>query len=125
MSNWIETGVFGKDIPRKVGVYAIYFDGSLAYIGSSINLFNRLRGHGFWPIFGNKLGYTCRIANRAGWHPKTIRVKYRLIREGDHLSLEYRLIKRLRPPLNLFGTHRTRAEMRREAHNLQARTAIR
>jgi hypothetical protein len=76
------------DLPLPApGVYAIYADGLLSYIGSSARLRDRLAAH---PV-----------VRRLRALGKTVVVKVRYTRPlGEHLAAEYRLILRLGPPLN-------------------------
>jgi len=68
------------------GVYAIFIDNQLKYIGSSGNLASRLLAHKrFYPI----------------GHEITIKISHSRM-AGDWLMREYRLIKRLRPMFNLY-----------------------
>ena len=74
-------------LPNESGVYAIYNDGELVYIGSAANLATRVSGARLARDFDNTDGMT---------------VKYRLERElGESLMAEVKLILRLRPPMNV------------------------
>ncbi len=91
---WICCGFNGKrfgalPIP---GVYAIYADGKLAYIGKSVNVRKRLCEHGIRGNKGRCLFGTFEIG---------LKVKYSK-RYGDWAMWELRLLRRLKPSLNKF-----------------------
>jgi len=82
--------------PAEPGVYVVYGDGKLLYIGSASNMRRRFGGyqirwsepvqklHTFWGYFDD------------------LRIKYRTYRRyGEWLMAEARLIRRIRPPRNL------------------------
>ena len=67
-------------VPSAPGCYALYRGGMVEYIGSTLNLRERLRAHGY----------------SSGDY-----VKIRLsTRKGDWMMREYRLIDRINPPKN-------------------------
>jgi len=72
-------------LPQAPGVYAIYEDGRLSYIGSAVDLNRRLRAH-------------C-SSQRWGVGGKHVTVKFSLS-ERDWRLRERGLIKRLTPPFN-------------------------
>ena len=84
-------------LPRVSGVYAVYFDGSLVYIGQSVDIANRFSEHRF------RYGYAKVL--RTPWADVpidtriTVKVK-RSLRIGDWAMWEIRLINRLRPIYN-------------------------
>lgn len=69
-------------VMNKPGVYAFFDRGRLLYIGSSTNLASRLSSHSVRARYINAL----------------VRVRY--TEPGDQLTAEYKLIRRLKPPLN-------------------------
>jgi hypothetical protein len=79
------------------GVYALYYDGELRYIGSSKNLRRRLKWNQH-PLLAD-LDFT------------RVRVKYK--HTTDYLKLEGALITRLRPPLNRRNAPRVRPPLTR------------
>lgn len=77
-----------SEIPHAPGVYAIYSGSELVYIGSAESIRARLRDHSI-----------LREVDR-----EKCTVKFSVARAcGDWMSREYRLIQRLRPPLNVRG----------------------
>lgn len=73
-------------IPSIPCCYVIYLDGVLSYVGSTINLRQRIRHH---------------AQKRKAWQGKHWLIKAkRSIQFGDWLMAEIRLIKRLNPPFN-------------------------
>lgn len=79
---------FKKTIPSLPAVYVFYFASGKLYVGSTINLHNRLLTHSIY--------HTARIHLDI---PMTI--KYKICRRyGCWLMLEARLIKRLEPQFN-------------------------
>jgi hypothetical protein len=102
---WREVGP-SVSVPMA-GVYAIYHDGALVYIGSS----SRLR-HRISTYFGKR----GRTTERGGPKPPSadVRVVVKVAgsrRLGDWLMREYRLIQRLRPSdNNVFTGYRPYAK---------------
>lgn len=94
---WQSYDVMKDILPRVAGVYAIYFDGDLVYIGQSVNIGNRFSEHKF------RYGYARNIITP--WtdlpdHTKiTVKIK-KSRRRGDWAMLEIRLIYRLSPLFN-------------------------
>ncbi len=82
---------WGKEIPERPGVYALYLENSLLYIGSSSNLKSRLNNHPF-----------VRRSDSVRTDFKYLKFKV-CSKYGEWLMLEARLIKRAKPPLNLKG----------------------
>ena len=98
--NWTSYQIMPRTdtpLPRCAGVYAIYFDGELVYIGQSNNIANRFSEHKF------RHGYARCI--RTPWADIdentviTVKVK-RSRRLGDWAMWEIRLIHRLKPFYN-------------------------
>lgn len=80
-----------NDVPKLPGVYVIFVDKILYYIGSSNNLYTRMR-----TSFQQKNGSPLRES--------TITVKYVITRRyGDWLMREARLIRRLNPSMNVLS----------------------
>lgn len=103
MSRWKETDAY--QLPARPGVYAMYRDGHIVYIGQSVNIATRFVGHRLSTIPKNN----CK--------PHEIRVKYKLSNKmGEWLSQEYRLIGRLKPVWNkaIDGWEETRALLKNE-----------
>ena len=88
-----------KTVPARPGTYALFSGDQLLYIGSSTDLRGRLKEH----------GYGARWSSRPRKHTATPRLRVKIAesrRPGDWLAREYRLIVRLRPPLNRVHAHR-------------------
>lgn len=88
-------------IPKVPACYAIFLDGELAYVGSSDNLRARMTAH---KIAGHTM-------SECAWTPwglyRSVELRFsRARRRGDWLMREYRLIKRLNPPMNIRTTNR-------------------
>ena len=82
--------------PASPGVYAVYLDGVLAYIGSSQNLKVRLKNHSF--------GVATRVGMWRGMAFTDVSIKTRQCDcKLKALALESALIRRLRPRLNVAG----------------------
>ncbi len=96
---WDAYHLFGGrgSLPRFAGVYAIYFDDELVYIGSSTDIANRFSEHKI------RHGYAKNIitpwADVPGSTRITVKVK-RSLHRGDWAMWEIRLIHRLRPTFN-------------------------
>lgn len=72
-------------LKARPGVYALYdSEGRLLYIGSSVALSGRLSGH---TVRGQNPG-------------AIVKIRYTPLKTGEHLAAEFRLIRRLKPPLN-------------------------
>ena len=78
----------------KPGVYAIYEGEELLYIGKAANVESRLLGH---HVFARLVWQRM----KAGLSLSAIRVKIRYTLAGDQNVREARLIRKLRPPLNM------------------------
>lgn len=84
-------------LPRFAGVYAIYFDDRLVYIGSSVDIANRFSEHKIRYGYGkNIITPWCDVPAETSI---VLKVK-RSIRRGDWAMWEIRLIQRLRPECN-------------------------
>lgn len=86
-------------MPCLPGVYAVYFDRDLVYIGSTNNLRNRFSGHAF------RYGYAKNIVTPWETIPDSteITVKFRQTKKfGEWAMREMRLIHRIQP---LFNSH--------------------
>lgn len=71
------------------GIYALRQGGEIVYIGSSSNISTRLYSH---------------LILRGLLEQGTVEIGVRYIHKpGEHLAAEYRLIRRLRPRLNVSG----------------------
>lgn len=99
MSRWRSYSI-RPVLPRSPGVYAIYLDGRLAYIGQSVDLRNRLSEHRI------RQGYDHNVHTDWGTF-KTMQIKISFSRRyGDWAMRELRLIRRLRPWANRRGIGR-------------------
>jgi excinuclease UvrABC nuclease subunit len=79
-----------RNIPNRPGVYAISLGGDLMYIGSTKRLRHRIREHCASGYFRDALDFG-----------GVVEFRYKESRRrGDWLSLEYRLVSRIKPPLN-------------------------
>ncbi len=108
-----------RKFPRTPGVYAIYEDGALVYIGQSLDMRRRFSSH---------LKKRPEIVI-----PGKYTVKFKLTqRLGDFLAWEFRLLHRLRPCWNIVGgtrervppkpvTEEARANMRRGSQSARKR----
>ncbi len=100
MSYWktlsVSDGFLRVSGPRQPGVYAIFLDGELTYIGSTINIADRLAGHRLNRDMHTGLYHT-------PWGQcRTLGIKCRHSRRyGDWLMHEVRLIFRLQPVGNV------------------------
>lgn len=98
-SNWksygIEDGWCRVALP---GVYAIYGDGALLYIGESVCVGSRLANHNIsWARYSS-------LIDTPWGQFQTVNIKIRRSRKfGDWAMIEKRLIRRLKPPQNIFG----------------------
>lgn len=90
-------------ITRGAGVYAVYCDGVLIYIGQSADVLKRLESYKMNYGFSNGRIYT-------PWgFCKDLYVKVRSARRmGEHLMIEARMIARLKPKFNCVGGNRQR-----------------
>lgn len=85
--NWGVKKISSKIIPPLPGIYVMYFKYGEIYIGSSINLSQRMRGHNGFKKTGN-------IHEFSG-------LKYKICKKfGSWLMDEARLIRKLNPCLN-------------------------
>jgi len=83
------------EFPVVPGVYVLYLDGVLSYIGSTENLSGRIWTHIRFATYSNA------IITLWG-HFTSCEVKYLPTKKlGDWLSIEYRLIRRLKPRFNI------------------------
>ena len=100
---------------QKVGVYGIYCNGSLVYVGKSTNMFHRMCSHmmnTFQPTerdYNSKKYVQLRKAAFAG-----AKIEFRVIELTDPAALGDRQqfwIKKERPPLNtVVGRHKKRVQ---------------
>lgn len=104
MARWHE--ITGSPAPPVPGVYALFSGHRLLYIGSAVNLRDRCTDHGIGRSWKRPPGrFTATPALRVKVSPEPI--------AGRWLMREYRLIRRLRPPLNRTATGTGR---RRRSH---------
>lgn len=98
---------FASPVPDTGGCYAIYADGKLVYVGSTENLYSRVRTHieqtfamlrPGSQIVISRVGTTERVPVRR-WKIKVRPAQF----FGDWATLELRLIRRLRPLCNFKG----------------------
>jgi excinuclease UvrABC nuclease subunit len=100
MSNWVAFDFVNSElnIPDGPGVYAIFGDGVLIYIGQSKNVRSRLASH-LHDIPWDR----SRIHSSWGSFDRfTVKVRASR-RRGDWLMIEHCLIKRLQPSMNCRG----------------------
>jgi hypothetical protein len=94
---WLSYPLFGCRLPRIAGVYAVYVDGALVYVGSSCDVANRFSEHRI------RYGYANEIITPWGEYPITSQFAVKVKRSrvlGDWAMDEIRLICRLQPPFN-------------------------
>lgn len=93
--NWAVLDPMSPDQwPCVAGVYAIYFDERIVYIGQSTNLCARMTRHSL------KYGYARNIHTPWGEIPDSVKVTAKVKRSrviGDWAMWEIRLINRLKP----------------------------
>lgn len=104
MSDWTEIQVTRPwTIPDRPGVYVIFYDGEVVYIGQSNNIRSRFYRHQF------ELGYANNIKTPWGMFPDKITCKVKVSkRRGDWAMWEIRLIHRLKPRHNQRFTGRVK-----------------
>jgi excinuclease UvrABC nuclease subunit len=101
-SRWVEIDPIEGKIPKAPACYVLIFDESKTYVGSTTNLKKRLLNHGV-----DYARYSHCIKTENWGYFKTVRMKYKpSVRHGDWLMTEARLIKRLKPNLNVNGVRR-------------------
>lgn len=96
---WERYDIMKDKLPAAAGVYAVYFDDDLVYVGSSVDVRNRFCEHRF------RHGYAKNIITPWQEVPYYTRVSLKFKRSrrlGDWAMWEIRLIFRLRP---IFNTH--------------------
>lgn len=104
MSNWqlYDYELDGLRIPAAGGVYAIYGDGELIYIGESDSVKRRLSSHQIRYSYSNYI-----ITPWGNFQSVKIKVR-RCLRFAEWAMIERRLIRRLKPSGNTKGTGRQR-----------------
>ena len=97
--NWMQYKILPDrdQLPRSAGVYAIYFNGRLVYVGQSCDIANRFSEHRFRYSYANTISTPwTELPSDA-----VITVKVKASRRlGDWAMWEIRLIARLRPLYN-------------------------
>ena len=89
--------------PGRAGCYVIYGDGRLLYVGQSSNVRSRLAIHRKrWQWRHGPI-----VTNWGTFSSMLVKVRYSE-KSGDWLMREYRLINRLKPPMNSAGTGKKR-----------------
>jgi hypothetical protein len=109
MSYWIEVSRRRSAFPKGPGVYVVYQNNVVAYVGSTTELSRRCRV--YWFKYRNMAMYGERDPYLGSWRtpwgpvpPGSIRIKVKRSRRlGDWLMWEYRLIRRLQPQQNRAG----------------------
>lgn len=108
MSHWLE--VHKGQLPRGPGVYVVYQDGVVVYVGSTTVLSDRCRVYrrkasGIQKNYGERdPNEGCLWTPWGPVAPGAIRIKVKQSRRlGDWLMWEYRLISRLQPRYNRAG----------------------
>lgn len=101
LENWVTYDLFPRhglvQLPHCAGVYAIYFDDELIYVGSSTDISNRFCLHKF------RYGYARNIHTPWGEVCDEVKVTVKVKRSrrlGDWAMSEIRLITRLKPRFN-------------------------
>jgi hypothetical protein len=93
-----------KTIPTCPGVYAIYIQNRLYYIGQSQNMRDRMVRHGIRDAESGNI-HAGLVIDGKRWRACHVFIKTRSVKRlGDWLRLEYILIRRLKPPGNSAGT---------------------
>lgn len=95
--NWTTYEFPFRRLPRTAGVYAIYFERELVYIGQTWDIGSRLAEHAI------RFGYGRNIITPWGDLPDHTRIMIKVKRSrrlGDWAMDEIRLIQRLRPRFN-------------------------
>jgi excinuclease UvrABC nuclease subunit len=94
---WEQYDLMQDRLPRFAGVYAVFFDGDLVYVGSSTDIANRFSEHKV------RFGYAKNIVTPWAVVPDSTRVTLKVRRSrirGDWAMWEIRLIFRLQPQFN-------------------------
>lgn len=92
------------DIPEGPGVYVIFGDGKLLYIGQSRFVNRRLKNYDInWPRYSSAY-----IRTPWGDFDRVIVKIRRSAMFGDWAMMELRLIRRLKPPFNCIGSLKKR-----------------
>lgn len=102
-SRWFSYNFLGpRDCPpARAGCYVIYLNGELSYVGQTKNLRARIAAH-VYAYRPESDSYLTRWGEM-----KQVDVKAHFgLRYGDWLMREARLIRRLRPRLNIVGVGR-------------------
>ena len=107
MSRWISydfSDVASRySVKNLPGVYVVYGDKGLIYVGQSTDVKKRMACHSI-----NYANYTDFIETPWGrFRSVFVKIKYTR-RYGDWAMLELRLIKRLQPPFNCIGSTKRR-----------------
>ncbi len=89
MSRWVKYDLDIDSLPDTPAVYCIYHKNSLVYIGQTINLRTRIKGHIKSTLY-NKPAHKDDCYLKVSLHNKL----------GEWLMREYRLITRLNPVWN-------------------------
>ena len=99
-------------VPRSPGTYVIFADGVPVYVGSTTNLRSRLfAGHQI-----NFSRYSAYFDTPWGQF-RDVGIAYRPSKRfGDWAMVELRLIRRLQPKFNCWGSVKRRRESRRIAN---------
>jgi excinuclease UvrABC nuclease subunit len=93
-------------LPRCAGVYVLYIDNELVYVGQSVDICNRFSEHSI------RYGYAQNIITPWGDYPSSARIQVKVKRSkrlGDWAMDEIRLIHRLQPRFNRQHKRRKRA----------------
>lgn len=103
MANWKKSPDFGRAAPDEEGLYAIYLDGRLAYIGQTLSLKYRLNAH--------SLGHAQSIGTWKGqvFGSASVKICLHSSKFSRRINRERRLIKRLSPYLNIASAGSAKA----------------
>ncbi len=87
--DWGKWSFHTKNFPSKPGVYVFYFNFNQLYVGSTVNLKNRMNQHAVTNL-------------KKIWElPDLVKIKYKIFeKSGKNLMIEAQLIRRLQPSLN-------------------------
>lgn len=88
--------------PSSPGVYSIYGDDRLLYIGQSRNIYHRIQDH---FIHRTSIGFQTKWGI---FKSVAVKVRTSFKRQDDWLRLESALIRRTQPPHNILGIQRKR-----------------
>lgn len=101
--SWEKRDLPARALPNVPAVYAVFIDGSLVYVGQTVDLRNRFSEHNI------RYGYARILITPWCDVPETAVLSLRFSRSrkyGDWAMRELRLIRRLKPRFNQRGRGR-------------------